>query len=73
MISETEAALHSHLSSAEDRLAAVRLALEFQGMSRTEDVLKVIGRLGRDLRVDTNATEPTRLLIEAIKIERPPR
>ena len=73
MISEMEAALHSKLGSAEDQLAAVRLALEFSGLTRPEDILKVIGRLVRDIRVDPNATEPTRLLIDAIKIERPYR
>lgn len=73
MMSDTEAALHTDLSGAEDRLAAVRLALEFSGLTQPEDILKVIGRLVRDAPVDTTATEPTRLLVEAIRIERPYR
>lgn len=52
-------------------LAAVKLALEFRGLTRDEKLLKVIARLVRDVPVDTRDTEPTRLLVDAIKIERP--
>lgn len=57
---------------AQASLAAVKLALEFRGMARPEEIQKVIARLVRDVPVDTRDTEPTRMLVEAIKIERRP-
>ena len=55
---------------AQAQLAAVKLALEFDGLTPPDKILKVVARLVRDVAVDPRETEPTRLLIDAVRTER---
>ena len=54
-----------------DTIGAIKLALEFRRLARPDDVLKLIERLVREVPLDKDSTEPTRLLVAAIRIERP--
>ena len=59
-------------SARSNTIGAIKLALEFRDPGRADDILDVIARLVRPFDPILTDTVPTRLLVEAIKIERTP-
>jgi hypothetical protein len=51
-------------------LGAIQLALAMRPIANDEDVLDVVARLVRDVQMDAGTTGPTRLLVEAVKVEK---